>query len=117
MIPGTALARGDVVLVHFPFTDLSGQKLRPALVIAYPRGEDVILAFVTSKPGNQDPQAEHRLDPADPEFRATGLKISSAIRLDKLATLHRSLVQRRLGYLGPQSERAVVRGLRYVFGI
>ena len=48
MNAGPALARGDVVLVRFPFTDLSGQKLRPALVVGYPRGEGVILAFVTS---------------------------------------------------------------------
>ena len=117
MSTAAPLVRGDVVLVRFPFTDLSGHKLRPALVVGQPRGSDVILAFVTSRTASLDAQAEYYVDAAHPEFALTGLKTSSIIRLDKLATLHRSLVQRRLGYLGPQGERAVVRGLRYVFQI
>jgi len=44
-----ALARGDVVLVRFPFTDLSGLKLRPALIVGRVSGDDVVLAFVTSQ--------------------------------------------------------------------
>ena len=111
------LARGDVVLVRFPFTDLSGQKLRPALIVGEPRNEDIILAFVTSRPGSQEPRAEHTLEPTDPEFRVTGLKVSSVIRLSKLATLHRSLVHRRLGHIGPESAGAVARCLPYVLGL
>ncbi len=43
------LQRGDIVLVPFPFTDLSGQKLRPAVIISPdPVGEDILLAFISS---------------------------------------------------------------------
>lgn len=111
------LNRGDLVLVRFPFTDLSAHKLRPALVVGRVTGDDVIVAFISSRISNTDPEAEHVLAPGDAEFRATGLKGPSLIRLSKLATLHRALVRRRLGQIGPATQRAVVVGLRYVFGL
>jgi mRNA interferase MazF len=109
------LARGDIVLILFPFTDLAGQKLRPALIVGRPSGDDVIVAFMTSQLTGVEPRAEHLLAPTDPEFAATGLNGSTLVRLNKLATLHRRLVQRRLGRIGPATEQAVARGLRYVF--
>lgn len=112
--PGAALRRDDVVLVSFPFTDLSGQKLRPALVVGRPLGDDVVLAFITSRGEAVVPQAEHVLTPGDPEFASTGLKVTSRLRVNKLATLHRALVRRRLGHIGPRTRRAADRALRYV---
>ena len=41
--------KGDVVVVLFPFSDLSSAKKRPALVIAVPGGDDVILCQITSR--------------------------------------------------------------------
>jgi mRNA interferase MazF len=109
------VARGDVVLVRFPFTDLSAHKLRPALVVGRPLDADLILAFITSQLRVEHRPAEHLLDPNDPEFKTTGLKAASRIRLDKLATLRRSLIQRRLGNIGPATESAVSMALRFVF--
>jgi mRNA interferase MazF len=44
------LAKGDVVLVPFPFTDLSQTKLRPAIVLyVQPEGEDITLCFISSQ--------------------------------------------------------------------
>src|SRR6266849_5480535 len=63
--------RGDLVLVQFPFTDLSAQKLRPALIVGRVTGDDVIVAFISSRISSSDPRAEHVLDPIDTEFRAT----------------------------------------------
>jgi mRNA interferase MazF len=114
------LSRGDVVLVQFPFTDLSGAKLRPAVIVGRVAGDDVILAFMTSRLAGaargvtHDP-ATHSLDPYDPELARSGLKGPALIRLDKVATLHRRLVQRRLGHIGPRTEQAIARALRYVF--
>lgn len=103
-----------MVLVSFPFTDLSGQKLRPALIVGRPLGDDIVLAFVTSRSDIGMADAEHLLEPGDPEFSSTGLKIASRIRLQKIATLQRNLIRRRLGRIGPRTRRAVNRALRYV---
>jgi mRNA interferase MazF len=44
------LKKGDIVVVPFPFSDLSDIKVRPALVVASLSGEDVILCMITSSP-------------------------------------------------------------------
>lgn len=109
-----ALARGDLVLVTFPFTDLSAQKLRPALIVGRVSGDDLILAFITSQVAIVDQAAEYLFAPTAPEFAVTGLKGPSLVRLNKLVTLHRSLVRRRLGRIGPQTALAIAHRLRYV---
>jgi mRNA interferase MazF len=40
--------KGDVVVLPFPFSDLTGNKKRPALVVANLQGDDVILCLITS---------------------------------------------------------------------
>ena len=117
MSVGALLRRGDVVLVTFPFTDLSGQKLRPAIIVGRPSGDDFLFAFISSRAGSIDPSAEHRLALSDPEFAATRLKAASLIRLNKIATLHRRLVRRRIGRIGPRAEQTVAGALRYVFSL
>ena len=43
------LTKGDVVLFHFPYTDLSDRKLRPCLVLSEEMGEDIMLCHITSQ--------------------------------------------------------------------
>ena len=114
---GRPLTRGDIVLVRFPFTDLSGAKLRPALVLALSGTADIILVFITSQSVDAGGRANVRLSPADPEFASAGLKTASTIRLDRLVTLERRLVARRLGRIGPRTGQAVARALRAVFNL
>jgi mRNA interferase MazF len=95
------LARGDVVLVPFPFTDLSSSKLRPAVVIATHTGrDDVTLAFVSSRDVGRGVVDEVAVLPMHPEFALSGLAAPSTVRAGKLVTLARSLVRRWLGRLG-----------------
>ena len=109
------LRRGDVVLVQFPFTDLSATKVRPALIVGRVIGNDLVLAFVSSNIGLVDAKAEVLLEPTDPELPQTGLKVPSVIRLQRLATLHRALTRRRIGRIGLRGDQAVATSLRYVF--
>ncbi len=118
MTPAVAPRRGDVALVLFPFTDLSGAKLRPAIVLASEAPHDVIVAFVTSREVVAgDSETAVLLDPDDEEFRLTGLDRRSTIRLARIATLSPALVRRKLGELGPATTERVEAGLRAVFGI
>lgn len=100
----SSLQRGDIVLVTFPFTDLSGSKKRPAVVLQTetPRSIDTILAFISSVLPKTPGKNEIVLLPTQRDFATTGLKVPSVIRLDKLATIDRRLVVRKLGSLTPK---------------
>ena len=91
--------RGELWLVRFPFTDLSSSKLRPALIWAVHR-EDVIVLGVFSKLSTR---AGHKtwvnLEEHDLEFSQTGLKKSSLLKAEKIAVIHKSVLQRKLGKL------------------
>ena len=86
-------AFGSIVLTRFPFTDLSGDKRRPALVVSRDnhRRADLVVCFVTSVP-RAGPDAAP-IAPAP----GTGLKIPSVVRFDKLATLDRAVIAGKLG--------------------
>jgi mRNA-degrading endonuclease toxin of MazEF toxin-antitoxin module len=92
--------RGSVVLIRFPFTDLTGAKVRPALVLTpdhlLPRLEDVLCLFISSAmPGELFP-TDFVLEPGHASFLNTGLKRRSVLRMHKLALLHKALVLRVL---------------------
>src|SRR5690349_5386933 len=113
------LQHGDVVLVPFPFADLTGQKVRPAVIVsADPQGPELILAFITSVLTNRSSRAaEVELLRSDAEFRATGLKADLLLRLDKLVTLSRSIISRRLGALGPATGSKMTAAIRRALGV
>lgn len=74
--------KGDVVVVPFPFSDLSSAKRRPALVLAELEKDDRILCQITSRPvGDQDALP---LDQAD--FEVGGLRQASNVRPNRLFT-------------------------------
>lgn len=86
------MKRGDIVLVKYPFTDLSSEKLRPALVILPGDNEgDYLLAFITSiliKKSDFDILIKKE---------GTGLHKDSILRLKKMMTIHKSLVVGKIG--------------------
>jgi mRNA interferase MazF len=87
------MTAGDVVLLHFPFTDLSGTKFRPAVVLAVVDREDFIACQITSR-RNSDRRA---IELTDENFSDGGLRIVSYARPGKLFTAHRKLVSRLVG--------------------
>lgn len=113
------LSQGDVVLVPFPFADLTGQKMRPAVIVsANPQGLELIVAFITSVLSNRSPRgAEVELLASDPEFRISGLKVDSLVRLDKLVTLSSNIISRRLGTIGPATQSRIAAMLRRAFDL
>lgn len=89
----------EIWLVRFPFGDLASNKLRPALVIARHRQELIILGIFSKIPSGQLRDTWVLLEDNYPDFAQTGLKKTSLIRADKIATVDESVFQRQLGIL------------------
>ena len=66
--------KGKIVLVPFPFTDLTAAKLRPALVI-YEGKKDVVMAFISSKIPSELSEVDILITKDHASFRKAGLKI------------------------------------------
>ena len=87
------MSKGDIVLITFPFTDLSGSKLRPAVILT-DTTLDLTVCFITTQIQWQEPTDVTLL----PNL-TNGLKKQSLIRTSKIATLDRKLVKGLLGKL------------------
>ncbi len=101
---------GDLVLIAFPFTVGAQVKHRPAMVVLDSGDADILVARVTT----QTAQSDHdvRID----DWKGAGLLASSTVRLHKLATLEKSLVQRRLGGIQSADRVVISAVLRRVYG-
>ncbi len=99
-----APAIGAVVLVRFPFSDLSQSKLRPAVVLASAGRGDRILCQVTSKPYGDAGAIE--LDQS--AFASGSLRVTSYARPGKLFTASRDLVTSQVAVLKPDIFKRVV---------
>jgi mRNA interferase MazF len=99
--------RGDLLLVPFPFTDLSATKRRPVLALtAADSFGDFIALPVTSRP-----QAEHGLPISSADLISGSLPAPSWIRANRIITLNVSLVVKTFGRI---SERAVSAAVQQV---
>jgi mRNA interferase MazF len=117
-MPTLTLTRGDVVLTQFPFTDLTGTSLRPALVVSPgPIGEDVVLIAISSVVRGSRIPTDYVVETSHPEFPLTGLRVTSVFRLHKLVTVERAVIVRRLGHLGPSLQAEVDKLLPSVLGL
>ena len=87
------MAKGDIVLIVFPFTDLSGTKLRPAVVLIESTF-DLTVCFITSQLQWQEATDVQLL----PNIN-NGIKKQSLIRTSKIATLDKSMAKGLLGKL------------------
>ena len=84
---------GEIVPLPFPFTGTLAIRRRPALVLLDTGDADVVLARITSRPPRTP------FDFQIVEWRQAGLPLPSAVRLDKVATLEKYIIERKLGVL------------------
>ena len=108
--------KGKMILVPFPFTDLTTAKLRPALVI-YEGKKDVVIAFVSSKVPSALSDVDVLITKKQAGFSKTGLKLDSVIKLDKIATMLKDLIVGELGELDKDLRQEVNRKLRKIMEI
>ena len=100
-------AKGSVVLVPFPFSDLSQAKLRPAILIADVGRGDWILCQVTSKPYGDD----RAIPITEQDFEVGGLRVASVARPGKLFTAHTTLLISEVGRLSVVAFERIRRGV------
>jgi mRNA interferase MazF len=105
------MKKGDIILVPFPFTDLSGSKLRPALVLVE-EGDDVIAAFISTILRERF-DSDYFVKKSD----KNSLKKDSLIKLNKLATLSRDLVKGKIGELSNYDLKEIDKKLINLFKI
>ena len=100
-------AAGAVVLVRFPFSDLSQTKLRPAVVLADVRRGDFILCQITSKPYGDAAAIEI----TDAAFASGSLRVTSYARPAKLFTANQNLITSQIGSLKPDILRSITQAV------
>ena len=96
--------KGDVVVIPFPYSDLSTSKKRPALVIASLDGDDVILCQITS----QSISDRYGIALGTADFRSGGLKRASNIRPNRLFTADGRIVNYRAGVIKDEKLQEVL---------
>lgn len=105
--------KGKIILVPFPFTDLTAAKLRPALVL-YVGEMDVVISFISSRISKQS-HTNVILRKKDDGFEKSGLKTDSVIKLDKIATVLKDLIVGELGELDDNLKQEINHKLKTMF--
>ena len=101
---------GSVVLIRYPFTDLSGEKRRPAVVLARSHRGDVIVASIGTHIGKRS-LYEVLLKKDDEDFEKTGLHETSVVDVDRIMTLDLRVASGELGFMPARYYQRVVRKL------
>lgn len=111
-----AFQRGDVVLIPFPYTDLTATKTRPALVIssvAYQTvRSELLLAYISSQVVKATPPVDYLLN----DWKQAGLPKPSFVR-PKVAAIEPTLVVHQIGQLSSRDKAEVDRRLRLAMAL
>ncbi len=103
-------SRGDVVLVDYPFSDRTGSKVRPALIVQADilnrRITDTILASI-SRSTHRASAEQLFVDISTPEARQTGLRQNSMIQCENLLTYDQRLIITKIGELSAAMMRQI----------
>jgi mRNA interferase MazF len=115
------IKRGDIVMCDFPYSDLSGSKVRPALVVmddAYQKLNHTILAIISSSRTRfvGDP-SQLVIDSSHSDWTMSGLRIPSVIQCEFLASIHKSLISSKLGELSDATLLKINGCLKSALGI
>ena len=110
----TAYRKWDIVLVPFPFTDLTAVKRRPALIISpnsySSSGPDVVIVFITSRMDLPSRPGDHRIR----FWKESGLPKPSMMRM-RFATIDQTIIIKKLGSLFRKEHGAVRAVLKEFF--
>lgn len=106
----------DIVLINFPFTNLTHTKIRPALVITIKRDDVIVLGIFSKIPDSID-DSWYLVDEIAGWFHQTGLKKASIIKTEKIVVIHNSIVKKKIGTLPEEYFITVKEKLRKTLNI
>ncbi len=108
-----------IVLVPFPFDDLSSTKVRPAVCLTDPIGEHrhIVLAFITSRVPDAPLSTDLVFTETGKDFKSTGLRVSSTLQLHRMMTVTANIIVRELGVLPKSAQKEVEGKLKVLFGM
>ncbi len=111
MQPMTNYKHGDILLLNFPYSEGNRKAKRPVLVLAQTDKEDIVVSKITTagQRGNYDIIIN--------DWNKVGLLYPSVIRIDKLATLSKSRVIKKLGCLSDSCSPKVKLKLKKLFNL
>lgn len=105
-------SKGDIVLVRYPFSDLSGTKVRPAVIVNAPHiSQDLLVVPLTSKSSSLLP-GEFLLA----DWQQAGLNVPSAVKRG-LYTIQEQLCLKMVGHLTPKDSKQLDRSLKQWLGL
>lgn len=96
--------KGDIVVIPFPFSDLSGSKKRPALVLAGLQGDDIILCQITS----QQTKDKYAIAIKDSDFKLGILSAPSNIRPNRIFTANKNIIIKKATSLNEAAVNSVI---------
>ena len=112
----TPFRKGDVVLIPFPFTDLSTAKKRPALIVSSNwynlKRNDVIVMAISSQIPSSISKDEYLLSTKDQE--TAGIPKQSIIKLGKVVTINQNLIRKSLGKLPEHTIEDVLEKFKHI---
>lgn len=116
---GRLTMKYKVVLVPFPFDDLSSSKVRPAVCLTDAIGQyrHVVLAFITSKVPEDMLETDVVIASDDEGFEISGLRVSSTLRLHRMMTTTTNMILRELGQLSEIQQKSVKGKLKILFQV
>ena len=98
--------QNDMILIPFPYTDLTGVKQRPALIISNDKinnTEDRICCLITSKPNNQGLRIEGK------NLKEGKLRFKSWIKPNRLFTINSKIIKRKLGSVNKEFHQKIIK--------
>ena len=96
--------KGDIVIVEFPYSNLKDSKRRPVLILKVPKGRDIIVLQITGS--SHEKPVEISIQGRD--FKDGGIKNDSYIRIDKIASVDKSLIKYKIGSLKKEKFNEIV---------
>ena len=99
-----AFVKGDVVVLPFPYSDLSKSKNRPAFVLAVPRPDEVIVCQITGR----NTRPEYTIPINDDDFVEGGLSKPSFVRSNHIFMAEPKIIKYRAGKLEPAKTTEII---------